>query len=441
MRDIAVLAIYGSLLGLTLARPFVGVIMWYIVSIGNVHKLAFGFASNLPWAYITLGVAIASWVACRDKKTKFVVTTPVLMLIVWGLWVQVTTAFALNFAQGQSIWEKFDKIWISTLFMSIFLTSRNRILWIIGVLAGCIGFYGVKGSAHFLLTGSMPVYGPPDSSLADNNDFGLGCVMMMPFLWYLRTVLPERWQKNACTVVFGLTLVATFATNSRGALVGLAIEAAVFWWKSRAKIRILVAAAALGAVIFSILPQSYLDRMHTIENYQNDSSAENRLYNWQYAITVANARPILGGGMGTFRTGTFQEFDVAIHHALEAHSIYFQALGDQGYTGLILFLAMWILTYISARWIRRRTRGFPELKWAYDLSFYLQISLVAYAASGAFLSQAYLDLYYALVATAGMTQYVVRETLAQAAQPRAVVETEFAPATIDALPVSRVNLS
>jgi probable O-glycosylation ligase (exosortase A-associated) len=436
LRDIAVLAIYGSLLGLTLTRPFIGVITWYVVSIGSLHKLSYGFSSDLPWAYVTMAVTVVGWIISRKKETKFVATPPILMLIAWGLWVQITTAFALNFAQGEPIWIKFNKIWISTLFMSMFLTSRERILAIVSVLAGCIGFYGAKGALHFLLSGSLRVDGPPASSLADNNDFGLGCVMMLPLLWYLRTAVPERWQKNAVLVVFGLTLIATFSTDSRGALVGLIIEFLVFWWKSRQKIRIVAATAVLGAVVYIALPQAYLDRMKTIGTYQNDASAESRLYNWQYAIKVATARPFLGGGMGTFRRDTFQDFGVTIHNALEAHSIYFQALGDQGYPGLLLFLLMWTVTYTSARWIRHRTRGSPDLRWAYDLSFYMQISLVAYAASGAFLSQAYLDLYYALIATTGMTRYVVREALARAAQPGLVVRGGPAPTAMGALPVN-----
>jgi probable O-glycosylation ligase (exosortase A-associated) len=425
LRDIAILAIYGSLLVLTLRHFFVGVITWYIVSIGSFHKLSYGFVSNLPWAYVIIAVTILSWTVSREKKTKFVATPPVLMLIVWGLWVQVTTAFALDFAQGEPIWVKFNKIWISTLFISILLTTRERILAIVSVLAGCIGFYGVKGALHFLLSGTLQVYGPPASSLDDNNDFGLGCVMMLPLLWYLRTVLPQRWQKNAILVVFGLTLVATFATNSRGAFVGLIIEFLVFWWKSRRKIRIAAATAVLGAVIYIVLPQAYLDRMKTITTYQHDASAVDRLYHWQYALKVANARPFLGGGMGTFRPETFRDFGVDTHRALEAHSIYFQALGDQGYIGLFLFLLMWAVTYTSWRWIRRRTRDSPDLRWAHDLSFYMQISLVAYAASGAFLSQAYLDLYYALVVTTGMTRYVVREELAQAVQPGLLVRSKL----------------
>ena len=419
MRDLVVIAFYLPLLIYTFAQPFVGVLLWYIVSIGVFHKLAFGFASTLPWAYIVMGVTVFSWIVSREKS-KFVWNKPIVMLILWGLWIQVTTVFALNLDGGQPIWEKFMKEWLSTLFISIFLFNRGRILALVAVLAGSIGFYGLKGGLHFALSGTMHASGPPESSLSDNNDFGLACLVILPLLWYLRSVVPKPWQRHAITVVSIFTLLATIATDSRGAFVGLAIVAAIYWWKARGKIRILVGAGVLGALAFALVPQSYIDRMNTIDTYQSDASAENRIAAWEHAIKVANSRPFLGGGMGTFRPVIYRQFDEEVPHAVEAHSIWFQTLGDQGYTGLVLFVAMWVFTYSTARWIRRRTRGDPNLKWAFDLAFYLQISLVSYAACGTFLSQAYLDLYDVLVVIVGMTRYVVEQSL----QP--VMAGEFA---------------
>ena len=41
--------------------------------------------------------------------------------------------------------------------------------------------------------------------------------------------------------------------------------------------------------------------MNTIENYEQDGSAQGRLQMWTFAINVAKDRPINGGGFGVFR--------------------------------------------------------------------------------------------------------------------------------------------
>jgi probable O-glycosylation ligase (exosortase A-associated) len=416
VRNLVILAFYGPLIVMTLTQPFIGVLLWFIMSIGAFHTLSYGFTETLPWAYIVGGVTIVAWIL-NKKTTTFVWTKPTTMLVIWGLWIQITMLFAINFDGGEALWEKFLKIWFSTLFISMFLNTKDRINAVLAAIAGSIGFYGAKAGVHLLLTGSMNAQGPADTNLADNNDFGLGCVMMLPLLFYLRTQVPKRWQRRGVTFVFVLTLLATFATNSRGAFVAMGILGAATWWKARGKIRMLVAAATIGVLAYSVLPQSFFDRMNSIDAYQSDESAETRLHNWQHAILVANDRPIVGGGMGTFRLPVFLRYNETIPHATEAHSIYFEALGDQGYGGLAIFIGMWLVAYMSARRIRRMTRDVPEQKWAYDLGLYYQLSLIAYASGGAFLSQAYLDLYYAVIVIIGMTRYVVERSLAPAAVP------------------------
>lgn len=414
MRDLVVVAIYLPLLGLALKDPFAGVIMWFLVSFMSLHTLAYGFSATLPWAYIVGGVTVFSWLLSRGK-TKFVWNKVNVTFIFWGLWIQVTTYFALNYDEGVPLWEKFIKIWSSTLIASMFFLTRERIIALVAVMAGSLAFYGVKGGIHFLLSGSLRVTGPPRTSLADNNDLGLGLVMMLPLMWYLRSQMWKPWQKHSVTVACALSLLAAIATNSRGAYVAIAATSASLWWKARGKIRLLIAGATLGFAIYSILPQEVFDRINSISSYQTDKSAEDRLAEWAHGWKVFKSRPLLGGGLGTFRINMYRMYNEPVPPAVEAHSIYFEVLGDQGAVGFALFVCMWLFAYSSARWIRRRTRGVPDQQWAYDLAFYYQLSLISYATCGAFLSQSYLDLYYALLMGIGMTRYVVQQSLVPAA--------------------------
>jgi probable O-glycosylation ligase (exosortase A-associated) len=110
----------------------------------------------------------------------------------------------------------------------------------------------------------------------------------------------------------------------------------------------------------------------------------------------------------------------------DAHSIFFEVLGEHGFVGLALFLLLGVMTWRTASWIIRHARGDPQKRWAADLAAMVQVSLVGYASGGAFLGLAYFDFYYTLVATV----ILIRIVLLEQNQPERQGVTGFAqPAT------------
>jgi low temperature requirement protein LtrA len=74
-----------------------------------------------------------------------------------------------------------------------------------------------------------------------------------------------------------------------------------------------------------------------------------------------------------------------------------------------MFLALGIFTWIKASHIAKKADSYPELKQLADLVRMIQVSLIGYAVSGAFLGLAYFDLYYALIAIIIMSGYVLQK--------------------------------
>jgi len=72
-------------------------------------------------------------------------------------------------------------------------------------------------------------------------------------------------------------------------------------------------------------------------------------------------------------------------------------MGEHGFIGLSLFLLMGLLAWIRAQQVIKRCKNDPENKWASDLAAMVQVSLIGYAAGGAFLGLAYFDLPYHLM--------------------------------------------
>ena len=156
--------------------------------------------------------------------------------------------------------------------------------------------------------------------------------------------------------------------------------------------------------------------MATIGEYEQDASVQGRFNSWRFAFNLAVHSPFVGGGFNAFTRELFFRYAPEPDNFHDAHSIYFQVLGEHGFVGLGLFLSMLGFCYVTGSRIKRLGRGNVELKWAYDLASALQASLVAYSIGGAFLGMAYYDLFYHLVALTALTMKVSKKALLTASE-------------------------
>ena len=85
--------------------------------------------------------------------------------------------------------------------------------------------------------------------------------------------------------------------------------------------------------------------------------------------------------------------------------------------------------------VRRLTRDRPDLAWARDLATMGQLSLAGYWVAGTFLSMAYYDVYYTVIAILTVEREIVARLLTQ---PKVVAQglLSEAPMPADAGPVA-----
>jgi probable O-glycosylation ligase (exosortase A-associated) len=401
MRSLLVaLLIFGSL-PLIIVKPHIGVLVWSWIGYMNPHRLTWGFAHDFSFAMMVGLVTIAAWLFSREPKT--VPWHPLALLLgVFAAWVSFTTLYAAHPEPAHWKWDRTIKILLFNGFVTLgLITTRQRLNALIWVIVVSLGFFAIKGAMFTLLTGgNYRLQGPAESFIGDNNQFGLALLMVIPLVRYLQLTAEKRWVRLGLLFSIPCFLLAVLGTYSRGAAVGLAVTVIALIVKSRHRTRLaLIAGVALaGAVQF--MPEHWHARVDSIAAYDQDASAQSRLDSWRYALEVAHDSPIVGGGFEIFKG------------RLVAHSIYFETLAEHGYPGLVIFLALGIGTYATARSIRRRARDHPDLGWAADLAAMIQVSIVAYAIAGAFLSLGTFDLYYHLIAMVIIASSLVRNRLA-----------------------------
>ena len=416
MRDLLVTAIVLFSLPFILKRPAIGIIMWVWLSVMNPHRLAFNFAYDMPFAAIVAGVTFVSFAITRDKR-HLPLNAATLTLAFFMLWMCITSLFPYHPGSGFDMWSRVMKILLMTFVALAVINTRQQIQWLVWILVFSIGFFGVKGGLFTLLSGGdYLVWGPPGSFIEDNNAVALAFVMIIPLMRYVQLQLNKPWQRWALTGAMLSCALAALGSHSRGAFLAIAAMAIFLWWKSRNKVGMGIVLVAVGIAMIGFMPEDWMARMYTIQTYDEDWSAMGRINAWHMAFNLASDR-FLGGGFDIY------DHDVFGHYAPEptdvhaAHSIYFQVLGEHGFIGLFLFLALGLFTWFAASQAKRLAKQRQDAKWVVTLNDMIKVSLVGYAVGGAFLSLAYFDLpYYLMVLAVASREWVKSMPLEVAAR-------------------------
>ena len=399
MRDLIVTALVVGSLPFCFIYPWIGVLMWSWIGYMNPHRLSWGFAYDFPFAQM---IAIATLAGLPFDRSRGALpwTTPlVLLACLWLLFLLSTSFAAINPVAAWPQLTTVSKILLMTFLTVVLFQDRQRLHVLIAVIALSIGFHGAKAGMWAVLTGTTNrVVGPPGTFIADNNDLALALNMVLPLLFFLYGEERRRWLRLFFLAIFLLSILGVLLTYSRGGFLGLAIVLLALMVRRGLKPQFVVAAAIVGLGMYATLPEQWFQRMDSIKSYEEDASAKARLTAWSVGFGLALDHPILGAGFKPFTEASFRRYAPNYGGRHDAHSIIFQMLAENGFTGLFLFLWLIVSCLLALRRITHRTRGPNGEPWTLQLAQAVQISFVGYLVSGLFLGRAYFDLFYHLVA-------------------------------------------
>jgi probable O-glycosylation ligase (exosortase A-associated) len=424
IRDLALLVTVLALLPVCLVRPWIGVLVWSWLAYMNPHRLTWGFAYTVPFAMMVAIATLSGYVFTSERR-PFVWSREVVGLLALWLWFGITTIVAVYPDAARDKFLEFSKIMVMAVLVVPLFQDRRKLRLLFVVIAASLGFYGVKGGLFVLATGGQwMVLGPPGTFFEANTELALVLNMALPLFLYLAREEPHPWRRRALWAAFLLTLLAIPFTYSRGGILGLAVILTILFLRARRRL-VLIPVIAVGLLAFTLFtPEKWVERVQTIEGYEGDESAQLRLMSWRVAMMIAADRPVVGGG---FKVFTYRAtYDVYLpefprSYGADAHSIYFNLLGEHGWIGLGLFVLVIGLSLLTLARVRRLARANPEVAWAGNYAHMIQASLAAYLVTGAFLSAAYFDLAYQLLVVIPVLHVVaVREIAARQSNPPTV---------------------
>lgn len=408
MRDILVTAIVLVWLLYIFRRSHYGAYLWAWLSYMNPHRQCWGFAMTMPFAQLAFLVTAVSMFMSKEPK-RIPWTRETILLVIFIAWMTITSSLAFYSDLAWTQYEKVIKIQLGTFMTLMLITSKERLRIFIWVIVLSIGYYGIKGGVFTIVHGGQyRVQGPAGTFFGGNNEMALVMIMTVPLMRYLHLTETRQWIKLSLAGAMFLTAIAAFGSQSRGALVALAAMGTLLWLKSRNKLATALLVLVSAVTALSVMPESWYERMDSIKDYEQDASAQGRINAWWTAFNVAKSN-ITGGGFEVFRPATFRQYAPDPSSVHDVHSIYFEVMGEHGFPGFFMFMTLMAFTWFKASSVIRACKRDPERKWASDLAAMIQVSIIGYAAGGAFLGLAYFDYYYHLITMTVITWVLVNK--------------------------------
>lgn len=428
MRDLMFLGAFLVLLPLAFRNAFVAYLIWGWTGLIAIENYLFGFMMpvqlNLIFALITF---LMIFFKKDTERGTFSTNATIVFLILFFLQGSLSAVFA--YGSNSLNWDLYDRLWKELLFamaMPLVVVKRYRIHAFVLVMCLGMGFHGlIDGLKFFSSGGAHLVRG--FVKFGDNNHFAVMLVMAIPLLLYMASYSKNRWLRLAALAVAIITIAAVIGTRSRGGFVAMA--AVGLWLVLTSRKRLPALTVFIAGIIFvvAIAPAEWTQRMETIQEADQDTSFMSRVEAWQVSSAIALHNPLTGGGfhavatqsvwnqfrgqkglLGFVNTGLSSE----IYRA--AHSVYFEVMGDMGFSGFLIFMGLLLNALKNGVQISRVARqGGPELEWAIDLSRSLAATIFAFLVGGLTVSIAYTEFIYMAVMLMEILKQEVQRSLSE----------------------------
>jgi probable O-glycosylation ligase (exosortase A-associated) len=438
VRDLAFIAFLVAFFGMGFKRPFLLVLVYVYIDIVSPQRLTYLLLNTVPISLIAVALAFGGWLLADDKRDTRVGGRQVLIVLLM-LYCWVTTTGADFPIEAKEKWDWVWKTLVFAAFLPLTLRTRLRIesllLFMILSASSIIIVGGIKtiasGGGGY---GQLNLMVDNNSGLYEGSTISAVAIAIIPVIfWFMTygTIFKPDWRvKGFCLALVFACLLIPVGTSTRTGLLCIGLLAVLSLRVVKRKALYLTALAALGLAAVPFLPSAFTDRMNTIKTYDADASASTRLAVWQWTIEYAKTHPF-GGGFEAYR-GNHIRYDlkavagagepgprVEVDKARAYHSAYFEMLGEQGYFGLALWLAINVIGIFRMEILRRRY-GDPtdDLAWAGPLAGALQSAQIIYLLGAAFIAIAFQPFIYMLIgAQIGLDTYLARKRSEQAFRP------------------------
>lgn len=426
MTSVALALFVFALFALGLRRPFLWVLAYVYIDILVPQKISYAILAKIPISLIAFMLCFGGWLVLDRKEDSRFTLRQVLLVILLG-YVGYTTMTADFPVEAGEKWAWVWKGLVFAIFLPLTLRTRLRfeaVTLVMVLTAGAIivdgGIKTVVGGGGY---GTLPLFVNDNTGIYEGSILSTVAIAIIPLIvWLARhgTVFKPDWRvwTFAGALIFACMLMPV-GTQARTGLLCLGLLGVLSLRYVKRRMLFVGLAGAAGLLSLPFLPQSFKERMGTIENHQSDNSASTRVAVWKWTLDYVKDNPG-GGGFDAYRANrikyrtvvaktsggqTSLEFADVEDKGRAYHSSYFEMLGEQGYFGLALWLwiqvlGLWQMERLQRRW-RKLSAAAPEdstKRWQAPFANALQQAQLVYLLGSLFVGIAYQPFILMLIA-------------------------------------------
>lgn len=442
MLDLVFLAFIGYVLVLGLKRPFLWVLLYVYIDILAPQRIGYSLITSLPVSLIAFAAAFGGWVALdRKEGARFSIRQGLLLLLlVYCFW---TTGNADFPADAQTKWEWVWKALLFAIFLPFTLTTRARIEGLALVLVLSVATIVIGTGMKTVLGGggyeNLKFFVNDNSGIYESSTLATVAIGLIPMIWWFTrhgTVFRPHWMVTAFAAALTFAcLLVPIGTEARTGLLCIAALAGLMLRYTRRRFLFIAGAGLLGLAALPFLPQSYYERMATLGQPSGDESASTRVAVWKWTLDYVAEKPF-GGGFDSYRGNRFTyvmpvrqtegntttiTYQPVVDEGRAFHSSFFEMLGEQGWPGLFIWLALHAVGLWQMERIQRRWKGVEDEaeRWIAPFAAALQMGALIYLVGATFQGIAYQPVMLMLVGLqTGLASYCARIDSARSALAR-----------------------
>ena len=376
--------------------PWLGVIFYYILAVGQLQSLfPQGFGDSRSSLYISLATIVGLGVATATRQVNwarlFMMPNLLIMLLVVFMNISYGNSPYDGFVEelkkseltpGEMI-EAINKIVLFYFVAILLIDTRFKLICLLTAVGGVLFYYTLWANKiyvtqEFWRFGDNGRLNGPFGVYYDENYFAMLFVLATPIFYYISIGTTSRIIRYGLWFSIPFTWHALFLTGSRGALLSLAVVCGYIFFRSYSKLASLVLVAAL---LFAVVDQSgnliarvnktiidpetaERDRAY-IENSEDSPEItgkplDPRLVSWQVGLGIIKDYPLLGVGPGNF-IRAYPDYHDSIPHV--AHNTFVQMAAAGGLASGLIYL---YFLYLRVRNIFSKPN--PEAKYPRGLN-------------------------------------------------------------------------
>jgi len=421
---ILVLAAIGGLLGLVLLFyfPFLGVLAYLVFEYARITAM-FPVLIPLQFGKLLVAAMVVTWIGngLVTGRLRFVSDRVNWLMLAWVCvgFITVTVAARYDLAMAGALdLAKWALIYLLLVNLTESHTKWQWFVWTLLLLNLKLSQFQLRSYAYnqsiattaadadwFIIQGAGA---GSTSFLANATDFGAAMCVVVPLAVYLVKFAKLKALRLLGLVSAILFVLSIVRTGSRGAALALFAMALVYWLRSRHKLPVAMGVVGLLVAFWVITPPASKDRFRSAVDYQEDATASGRLDYWKAGIRMFVTHPVTGVGLYNFG----HNYEAAGGgYAIVPHSIFIQAASELGVPGISILLALLFLMFKRNHETRRLAVGDDfQARYLRGFADALDLSLVGFIVSGAFLTILYYPHIFVILAmTISLNQIARRQ--------------------------------